>query len=1404
LAPNYASLGFQATQTAEFGDFVHLTGTNRKLNTVTITMSNWALQSTPTNVAYCSTNPSLCSSAGFMHPFTLSFYNVGSGTAGTRQIGSQITTLTETKFVPWRPEADPTCSTPTAWRSPSDNLCYNGYAFNLTFDMSSLNAVLPNDVIVGIAYNTQTWGATPLGVSGPFDSLNVAAEGTITAGSDDNTDYTFWNTSTANNYSDHGGAGVGIFREDSNWSPYGTIPIKITTGQTFVVDDDLACPGAAYTSINAAIAVASTDDTIQVCSGNYNEDVVVNKTLKIQGAGAGTTTVSGPIGGGGATFQIVASNVDLSGFTITRDGNNPTDWNNAGLNSSGIAIQGQALSGTVIHDNVISGMRTAIDINNSNGHTVRNNVIDNNHTGLIFRNQTDNILFTENQVTNNRTVGVLFLDASGGSNSPIQTASNSHFTNNNISGNWYGGIVDRQVGGSLPAPGTTNLKNFRGNWYGSTSPVVTTANSAEPAYGSLIPVVFGGTATAPGGQPDIAGPASANFQTSPLLTSGTDTNVETTPGRGTFGFQGVASSTSGNSNGWFSVSQRTGSGNYVFGPATPPLGIGSFRMTTGAGNSGPDLPQGGAGTGGKVWLTTQQYDNTLLANINALSYSTYVSPSSATSGLTASLQFQVDLDGNGSRDTAMVFEPIYSVSTQGPITPGVWQNWNAREGKWWFTSSSITLPPAFCSFNCFNSFSDILAQFPNAKVVTWYGFTDGFGTQFQAGQNSAGAPWANFDGNVDNFVIGINTASTTTDFDPTTPSVTINQAVGQGDPTSVGPINFTATFSEPVTGFDGSDVTLTGPGSAGTTANVTGGPMVYNVAVSGMSANGVVVTTIASGIANGAISGAPNAPSTSTDNSVYYVATCNVVSIPTAIPTLTGVQLEVPINTDDLTGRSAFGYETSLTYDPAVLSYIGIQQVGTMSSNLTIVPNPSTPGILNISAFSTSAAALTGSGTLLKVRFQVIGSISPTPSPINFTNFVYNEGNPCSTAINGSVIINSGILSGTVTYVNGTPTTPGVPNVNMAGTGVGGNVSTITDGSGNYSMSGFGAGAYTVTPSKAPLPLGSFNSAITNVDSTRIAQHNVGLVTLNANQIIAGDVTGNGTVSNLDSTYIAQWKVGVANPGNTGTWIFQPSSRNYADVNASISGQNYNAILKGDVTGNWNPAEAPNFAPIDKKPSKDAVTVSVTDVNAVSGSEVVVPVQVSDLTAKGVTGYEFEINYDPKLLEPADIIADIAGTVSEGRTIVSNSPDEGRILIVVYGILPLNGEGTLLNLHFKAIGNKGSESIIGIRNLVLNENEIESYPVSGKVHIVESNNGGVIRGRVLSYADEGISGARVNVTDTQGRAFSVRTNTFGSFEIGNLKMGESYILTIGSKAYKFTPINVAMANSVVTLQLRPE
>src|SRR5438034_1299857 len=114
-----------------------------------------------------------------------------------------------------------------------------------------------------------------------------------------------------------------------------------------------------------------------------------------------------------------------------------------------------------------------------------------------------------------------------------------------------------------------------------------------------------------------------------------------------------------------------------------------------------------------------------------------------------------------------------------------------------------------------------------------------------------------------------NPVTVTVSNDITRPTVTINQAAGQADPTTASPINFTAVFSEPVSGFSGTAVTIGGTAGGTQTVTVSGGPSTYTVAVSGMTTAGTVIATIAAGVANDA-AGKLNTASTSTDNSVSF------------------------------------------------------------------------------------------------------------------------------------------------------------------------------------------------------------------------------------------------------------------------------------------------------------------------------------------------------------------------------------------------------------------------------------------------------------------------------------------------------------------------------------------------------
>ncbi|WP_180131979.1 PEP-CTERM sorting domain-containing protein [Rhodoferax sp. BLA1] len=215
LPGNQASIGYQATGTSEMGDHIQFAGGARNLTSATVTMSNWALAST-----YSS------SASGYEKTLTFNIYQYLDDTGP----GPLIASKTITTLIPWRPEADGVnCSGTTRWYSVQDKQCYNGLGFNVTFDFSGLGVVLPDDIVFGLAFNTQSYGANPTGTGGPSNSLNYALVGDpndpITAepstGTDVDPDSWFWKTANGGKWLTNED-NANKFAPDAGWSGWGT------------------------------------------------------------------------------------------------------------------------------------------------------------------------------------------------------------------------------------------------------------------------------------------------------------------------------------------------------------------------------------------------------------------------------------------------------------------------------------------------------------------------------------------------------------------------------------------------------------------------------------------------------------------------------------------------------------------------------------------------------------------------------------------------------------------------------------------------------------------------------------------------------------------------------------------------------------------------------------------------------------------------------------------------------------------------------------------------------------------------------------------------------------------------------------------------------------------------------
>jgi hypothetical protein len=220
---NIPSEGPEAYAFNEFGNEITLSGTNRKLSNVVVTMSSWGCVSG----AWYSGDCYSPSGSTFSVPITLTVYSInGSGRGST--LGGALATTTQTFSIPYRPSASPQCTGNQAgeWYQSSTRTCFHGYASNITFDFGQ-NVTLPDTVVVGIAYNTTHYGYSPIGQSVgcfgtaagcPYDSLNIGLSTDptdVTVGSDPNTGTLWQNSPYGSQYCDGGLAGTGSFRLDS-------------------------------------------------------------------------------------------------------------------------------------------------------------------------------------------------------------------------------------------------------------------------------------------------------------------------------------------------------------------------------------------------------------------------------------------------------------------------------------------------------------------------------------------------------------------------------------------------------------------------------------------------------------------------------------------------------------------------------------------------------------------------------------------------------------------------------------------------------------------------------------------------------------------------------------------------------------------------------------------------------------------------------------------------------------------------------------------------------------------------------------------------------------------------------------------------------------------------------------
>ena len=417
----------------------------------------------------------------------------------------------------------------------------------------------------------------------------------------------------------------------------------------------------------------------------------------------------------------------------------------------------------------------------------------------------------------------------------------------------------------------------------------------------------------------------------------------------------------------------------------------------------------------------------------------------------------------------------------------------------------------------------------------------------------------------------------------------------------------------------------------------------------------------------------------------------NTASI--SMPNASGAQhalVQVPVNLANVNGLAAA--EVTVTFDSSVLAARGAS-TGTLTPGWGLAANTGTPGSIRI-AMASPAGSVSGSGILANIEFDVIGAPG-THTDLVISSLALNNGAIGALQANGSFSVHqASTVSGTVRFWNG-------------GAGVEGALLTLAGdrfytgtsiSGGTYAVSGVAAGNYTMVPSKS-----GDTGGISAYDASLVLQHAAGSASLTGAAATAADVDSDGSITAMDAFYILQKAVDLIPlpfPGSGVVWKFQPASRSYPGLSSDQVGQDYTAILLGDVSGNWAAgqgtlvqsalslltpqldAQVSQFfgdpratLTAAQNPARIQVKISPPDPAGMVVAQVV-------LYPNGNEIYSLDLafTYDDKVGTP---IAANAGATAVNWLLANNFNEAGKIRLALAGAVPITQNGQVVTVKFQ-------------------------------------------------------------------------------------------------------------------------
>ncbi len=224
-----------------------------------------------------------------------------------------------------------------------------------------------------------------------------------------------------------------------------------------------------------------------------------------------------------------------------------------------------------------------------------------------------------------------------------------------------------------------------------------------------------------------------------------------------------------------------------------------------------------------------------------------------------------------------------------------------------------------------------------------------------------------------------------------------------------------------------------------------------------------------------------------------------------------------------------------------------------------------------------------------------------------------------------------------------------------------------------------------------------FNT-VTAYDASLVLRHVAGLERLDSDETAAADADRDGNVNALDAAFIARYAVGRRIDGISfaGGWLFDPAVRFIEVLSGSVTGQDFQCRVIGDVSANWGVPLSPGKTGSVKAAAPSRIS------GPLSGDAVEVPLTVESNSGLLAADGWFRLEGSGLTFESVETTE-----LTKDYQTETSGPTDGLWKIALYGSRPVKVAGVFLKLRFRCTDDGGT---VVWERFALNERETMLAP----------------------------------------------------------------------------------------------